>query len=131
MPPKSKTTQHAGADAFTAIAHPIRRGILDMLVSGEMTVTHIDAAAKPFEVSRPAISQHLAILLESGLVGMETRGRENYYRLRPENLNEVYRWIKHYEQFWPEKLDALEAYLDRLDDEPHPPTLSPSDGEGE
>ena len=117
MSTKLKTTQHAGADVFTAIAHPIRRGILDMLVSGEMTVTHIDKAAKPFDVTRPAISQHLAVLLESGLVSMETRGREHYYRLRPENLNEVYRWIKHYEQFWPEKLDALEAYLDRLADE--------------
>ena len=115
MSTKLKTTQHAGADVFTAIAHPVRRGILDALLSGEMTVTNI--AAQPFGVTRPAISQHLAVLLECGLVGMETRGRENFYKLRPENLNEVYRWIKHYEQFWPEKLDALEAYLDRLADE--------------
>ena len=117
MSTKLKTTQHAGADVFTAIAHPIRRGILDALVKGEMTVTHIATVAQPFKVTRPAISQHLAVLLESGLVSMETRGRENYYRLRPENLNELFQWLNHYEQFWPEKLNALETYLDRLADE--------------
>ncbi|MEZ4670454.1 MAG: metalloregulator ArsR/SmtB family transcription factor [Anaerolineae bacterium] len=129
MTTKSKTTQHAAADVFTAIAHPARRGILDMLASGEMTVTTI--AAQPFGMSRPAVSQHLAVLLESGLVSMETRGRENYYQLRPENLNEVYRWITHFERFWPEKLDALGAYLDTLEDNPHPLTPSPLHGEGE
>lgn len=111
MPSARKTTQHAGADVFTAIAHPVRRQILDRLIQGEMTVNHL---AQPFAVSRPAISQHLAILMESGLVSKEVRGREHYYRLRPENLNEVREWITHFERFWPEKLDALGDYLNRL-----------------
>lgn len=111
MPSARKTTSNATADVFTAIAHPVRRQILDRLMMGEMTVSTL---AEPFKITRPAISQHLSILLESGLVSIEKRGREHYYQLRPENLNEIYRWISHFERFWPEKLDALADYLDTL-----------------
>lgn len=115
MPSPSKTTQHAAADVFTAIAHPVRRQILDMLVPGEQTVGQL---AEPFvqnqDMTRPAVSQHLGILLESGLVEREKRGREQYYRLRPENLNEVRDWLRRYEHFWSDKLDALGDYLNRL-----------------
>ncbi|MBZ0290727.1 MAG: metalloregulator ArsR/SmtB family transcription factor [Anaerolineae bacterium] len=104
-------------NVFTVIAHPVRREILSALAHGDVTVTEL---AKPFEISRSAISQHLNVLLDSGLVAVEKRGREHYYRLRPENLNEVYRWIKQFEHFWNEKLDALEAYLD----EEYPPDES-------
>lgn len=109
--PSHKTTQHADADAFTAIAHPVRRKILDSLIQGDLTVTQL---ADPFAVTRSAISQHLGILLQSGWVEMEKRGRENYYRLRPENLNKIQAWISKYEKLWPEKLDALGEYLNRL-----------------
>lgn len=109
--PVRKTTQHADADVFTAIAHPVRRRILDALIQGDLTVTQL---ADPFDVTRSAISQHLGILLQSGLVEMEKRGRQNYYRLRPENLNAIHTWISKYEKLWPEKLDALSAYLDRV-----------------
>ncbi len=95
---------------FTAIAHPVRRKILERLATGDLSVSRI---AEPFaEMTRSAISQHLSILLESGLVEMQRQGREHFYRLRPDNLNEVYRWIQQYERFWTSKLDALEAYLD-------------------
>lgn len=116
MPSKTKTSQQATADVFTAIAHPVRRRILDRLMNGDLTVTHL---AEPLEgeMTRSAVSQHLAILLQSGLVEMQRKGRENYYHLRPENLNEVARWIEQYEQFWVEKLDALEAYLVSAEDE--------------
>jgi DNA-binding transcriptional ArsR family regulator len=114
MPSRRKTSQHVDADVFTAIAHPVRRGILDMLARGELPANSL---AEPFDVTRSAISQHLGILLESGLVLREKRGREQVYRLRPENLNEVYRWIRQYEHLWPEKLDALEAFLDTMDEE--------------
>jgi len=114
MPSAKKSVQHADADVFTAIAHPLRRQILDMLAERDYTVTNL---AEPFEVSRPAISQHLNILLETGLVSRERRGREQIYALRPENLNEVYRWLQHYEHFWQNKLDALGDYLDELADE--------------
>jgi DNA-binding transcriptional ArsR family regulator len=111
MPAIRKTTNNAAGDVFTAVAHPVRRQILDRLALGEMTVSTL---AEPFEITRPAISQHLSILLESGLVAIEKRGREHYYQLRPENLNEIYRWISHFERFWPEKLDVLGDYLDSL-----------------
>jgi len=114
MPIMRKTSGQADADVFTAIAHPVRRQILDMLASGDKSVTSLAAL---FDVSRPAISQHLSVLLASGLVVSEKHGRENYYRLRPENLNEVYRWISQYERFWTAKLDALGTYLDTTADE--------------
>ena len=109
--PVRKTVQQANADVFTAIAHPVRRQILDMLLQDEQTVTEL---ASHFKVTRPAISQHLGILLESHLVSREKRGRENFYRLRPENLNDVHTWLQKYEQYWNEKLDALGAFLDEM-----------------
>jgi len=114
MPSSRKTSQHVDADVFTAIAHPLRRGILDLLARGELTASSL---AEPFDVTRSAISQHLGILLDSGLVTREKRGREQVYRLHPENLNEVYRWIRQYDHLWPEKLDALEAFLDTVADD--------------
>ena len=119
MPTVRKTIGQMDASVFTVIAHPVRRQILSALAQGDVTVTEL---AKPFEISRSAISQHLTNLLESGLVAVEKRGREHYYRLRPENLNEVYRWIRQFEHFWTEKLDALEAYLD--EEEPPDETQS-------
>ena len=117
MPGIRKVTAQNESDVFTAIAHPVRRQILNALVRDGMTVTDI---AEPFDISRSAISQHLSILLDSGLVAVEKRGREHVYRLRPENLNEVYRWIKQFEHFWLGRLDALEAYLE----EEYPPDES-------
>ncbi|MCC6614827.1 MAG: winged helix-turn-helix transcriptional regulator [Anaerolineae bacterium] len=106
-----KTTGQVDTDIFAAIAHPVRRQILDTLLQGDMTVTALSA---PFDVSRSAISQHLGILMDSGLVSMEKRGREHYYQLRPDNLNEIARWIGQYEHFWQQKLDALGDYLDEM-----------------
>jgi DNA-binding transcriptional ArsR family regulator len=117
MPSTHRPSEGLDADVFTAIAHPVRRQILNSLVRRDLTVTDL---AEPFEISRSAISQHLSLLLDSGLVAVEKRGREHFYRLRPENLNEVYRWIKQFEHFWTGRLDALEAYLD----EEYPPDES-------
>lgn len=103
-----KAVQYADADIFTAIAHPLRRQILDMLAEGELPVKQI---ATSFPVSRPAISQHLRVLLDTGLVSEQRMGREHYYALHAERLREVERWLRHYERFWPQRLDALDAYL--------------------
>jgi DNA-binding transcriptional ArsR family regulator len=105
----TKTTQHAGADAFAAIAHPARRQILDMLAEEERSVVDL---SKPFSMSRPAVSQHLRILLDVGLVDVHRVGREQRYRLRSEPLAAVYDWVGHYTQFWQEKLDDLGKYLE-------------------
>lgn len=119
MPSSRRTIGQMDTDVFTVIAHPVRREILDILARGDKTVTGL---AEPFDISRSAISQHLGILLESGLVSVEKRGKEHYYQLRPENLNEVYRWISRFEHFWSQKLADLEDYLDEEypQDEPNP-----------
>lgn len=111
MPASPKTIGlKSDVDIFTAIAHPARRQLLDSLAGHDRTVRQL---AEPFEdKTRSAISQHLKILLDSGLVDVEKRGRERYYRLKPDNLNQVYMWVRQYEQFWPEKLKALGVYLD-------------------
>lgn len=67
-----------------------------------------------FRISRPAISQHLQVLRQAKLVEVEKRGREHIYKLRPEPLHEVFHWIEHYRQFWPEKMSALGGYLDQF-----------------
>jgi DNA-binding transcriptional ArsR family regulator len=106
----SKTVQHADADIFTAIAHPVRRQILDRLVAGEESVTEL---AQPFGMTRPAISQHLRILREVGLVTEQRHGRERHYRLQPERLYEVHAWMQKYDHFWRNHLAALNDYLEQ------------------
>jgi len=107
----SRETPQIKTDVFAAIAHPKRRQILDYLTTGDATVKTL---ASQFEgVSRPAVSQHLAILLEAGLVSRRQDGRESFYHLEPERLQEIETWLRHYQQFWTRKLDALGGYLDR------------------
>ena len=99
----------SNANVFTAIADPTRRAILDLLREGEQPVKQI---ARPFSMSLPAISQHLTVLCEAGLVTQRKEGRQRFYRLNPEPLKQVSAWINHYEQFWQEKLDVLGDYLE-------------------
>jgi DNA-binding transcriptional ArsR family regulator len=109
----SKTVQHAESDVFTAIAHPVRRQILDRLLEGDEPVNRLAAS---FAMSRPAISQHLRVLRAVDLVGEERRGRERYYHLNPVRLYEVRAWMRKYEHFWRDRLGALGAYLDEGED---------------
>lgn len=112
MPTTRKTVRELdSSDVFIAIAHPVRRQILDQLVNQDLSTSNI---AKPFDISRSAVSQHLGILVESGLVTRERQGREQMYHLEPEALREVYLWVQRYEQFWTEKLDNLGTLLDEL-----------------
>lgn len=96
-------------DAFGAIAHPLRRSLIDMLAQGERNVAGL---AEPFNVSRPAISQHLRILLDAGLVAERRVGRERRYSLQPNALRPIAEWIAQYEAYWSNRLDALGTYLD-------------------
>jgi DNA-binding transcriptional ArsR family regulator len=107
-----KTVQHTDTDIFTAIAHPVRRQLLDMLSQQEHSVTELSA---PFAMTRPAISQHLRILLDSGLVSEYRKGRERRYQLHAERLLEVQRWLHTYQRFWQNRLQALGSYLEEQD----------------
>ena len=94
--------------AFGAMAHPIRRGILARLALGETTVAEL---AKPYDVSAPAISKHMRILEEAGLLSRTKQGREHHCRLEPARLKEAQAWIEQQRQFWNDRLDSLERYL--------------------
>jgi DNA-binding transcriptional ArsR family regulator len=95
-------------DVFGAISHPARRRMLDLLVEADLSVNTI---AGHFQMSRPAVSQHLRILLEAGLVTEQRQGRERRYRLVPARLGPVRDWIAHYERFWDDHLQRLQEHL--------------------
>ncbi|UGU16159.1 metalloregulator ArsR/SmtB family transcription factor [Sinomicrobium kalidii] len=96
-------------DVFQAIADPNRRAIINLLANRKLTVNQI---ADNFEVSRPAISKHIKILTECGLVIIQPQGRERYCEARLRKLREVSEWIEQYRRFWNNKLDALEDFLE-------------------
>lgn len=100
----------ARADVFRAIADPTRRGLLDLLRDSERSVSEL---TRPFRMSQPAISQHLRILRQAGLVRGRQAGRQRLYRLDPRPLRRVRDWTAHYERFWDLRLDALGDYLER------------------
>jgi DNA-binding transcriptional ArsR family regulator len=99
-------------DVYAAIADPTRRGILDLLAGDGRSVTEL---AAPFRMSRPAVSQHLRVLREAGLVSEQRSGRQRIYRLAPDGLREVDLWLASYRRFWRTKLAALGEYLDATD----------------
>jgi DNA-binding transcriptional ArsR family regulator len=93
--------------ALKAIAEPNRRRILTLVRATELTAGQI---ASHFEVSRPAVSQHLAVLKEAGLVHERRNGTRRLYSVRPEGFNQVKTFL---ESFWDEKLDALKREAER------------------
>jgi DNA-binding transcriptional ArsR family regulator len=100
----------ASETAFTAIASETRRRLLDGLRDGERTVTQLVKAAG---VSQPAVSQHLKVLKEVGLVEERAEGRYRLYRLRALPLKDVLSWVRAYESFWTDRLQALGDVLDQ------------------
>jgi DNA-binding transcriptional ArsR family regulator len=99
-------------DVFRAISHPTRREILDLLAEGDRSVNSV---AAHFKMSRPAVSQHLRILLDAGLVTEQRHGRERRYHFVPEQLGPVWNWVSRYRAFWEERVDRLEKLLDEMD----------------
>jgi len=95
-------------DIFAAISHPARRRMLDLLIEAECPV---NAIAEHFEMSRPAVSQHLRVLSDAGLVAEQRHGRERRYRLVPERLAPVRDWLSHYVQFWDKHLRQLQDHV--------------------
>ncbi len=98
-------------DAFQAIADPNRRQILAALAIGALTLNGI---AEQFDITRPAVSKHVKILEECGLVEIIPRGRERLCLARFEGLKEVSEWVQSYRQFWETKLNDLENYLNQI-----------------
>lgn len=97
--------------ALQALADPTRRRILDLLSRGELPAGDL---ARHFPgISRPAVSQHLAVLREAGLVSERQQGRYRIYRLEPEPLRQVWEeWLSKYQRFWEERLGALKRLVE-------------------
>lgn len=100
----------ASSDVFHVIADSTRRHILDLLSAADLPARDLGA---PFRISQPAVSKHLAVLRAAGLVSQRQEGGMRVYRLEAAQLQEVFDWVRHYEQFWDRKLEALGRYLDR------------------
>lgn len=98
-------------EVFGAISHPARRRMLDLLVGSDRSV---NAIAEHFQMSRPAVSQHLRILLDAGLVTEQRHGRERHYHFVPERLGPVRDWIAQYERFWDDRLKRLQKLLSKV-----------------
>jgi DNA-binding transcriptional ArsR family regulator len=98
---------------FRALADPSRRAILERLTRGEAAVKDLTAR---FDISQPAVSQHLATLRKAGLVSERRDGRLVYYRVDPRGLRPLIDWLTHYQAFWPERLNRLHALLEEMDE---------------
>ena len=98
---------------FQALADPSRRAIFESLTHGEAAVGDLTAR---FDISQPAVSQHLARLKDAGLVNGRREGRCVYYRVEPRGMKPLIHWITHYRAFWPKHVDRLEALLERMDE---------------
>ncbi|WP_337041656.1 ArsR/SmtB family transcription factor [Emticicia sp. 17c] len=98
-------------DVFQAIADPTRREIIGVVAKQAL---NLNAVAETFDISRQAVSKHIKILTECGLIVIKKQGRENYCIAKLEKLNEVANWVEQYRQVWEHKFDALDTLLERL-----------------
>lgn len=99
----------ASDDVFTALANPVRRRLLELLVDGPRTAGSL---AGQFELSRPAVSEHLQVLRRAGLVGERPSGRERHYHLSAGPLTEVGEWLHPFERYWRDRLRSLSDVLE-------------------
>ncbi|HVW58669.1 MAG TPA: metalloregulator ArsR/SmtB family transcription factor [Puia sp.] len=98
-------------DVFQAIADPTRREIINLIAYQPL---NLNAIAENFDVSRPAISQHIKILTECGLIIIKKQGRERHCEARLGQLNEVSQWIERYRQLWDRQFSRLDDLLDEM-----------------
>ena len=98
-------------DVFQAIADPTRRDILHLISNQSL---NLNAVSDKFNISRPAISKHIKILTECGLVTINQVGRDRFCEARLDKLSEVSVWVEQYKKFWEAKFDSLEGYLNQL-----------------
>jgi DNA-binding transcriptional ArsR family regulator len=95
--------------AYSALAEPSRRRILDLLREGERSVTDLVAH---LDLSQPGVSKHLKVLRDAGLVNVRPEGKLRWYGLRAQPLAEVAGWLEPYRRHWSARLDALERHLE-------------------
>lgn len=97
-------------EALAALADPTRRAIVELLADGEVAAGEL---AAHFPVSRPAVSRHLRVLREAGLVGVRVQGQRRLYALDPRPLSELDAWLAPYRRLWGRRLDALDTEIAR------------------
>jgi DNA-binding transcriptional ArsR family regulator len=98
-------------DVFQAIADPTRRKIIQVIAKQTLP---LNSVAETFDISRQAVSKHIKILTECGLIVMRRQGRERYCEAKLKKLNEVAGWVDQYRMHWEQRVDSLELYLDHL-----------------
>jgi len=103
-------------DVFQAIADPTRREIIGLIAQKSM---NLNAISEQFSVSRQAISLHIKILTECGLIVIRQQGRERFCEAKLEKLNEVAAWVDQYKQFWMEQFNSLDNYLANVQNTKH------------
>jgi DNA-binding transcriptional ArsR family regulator len=101
----------ARRDVFQAIADPTRRTILSLLLAQAMTP---NALAEHFNSSRQAVSKHVSVLADCGLVRQEQSGREIYYHLNTQKMKEIDAWLEPFRKLWEGRFDQLDTLLDKL-----------------
>ena len=98
-------------DVFQAIADPIRRDIIELIANQPMP---INAIAQNFQISRPAVSKHIKILNECGVIAITKNGRERFCEIQAKSLIPVTDWVGQYRNLWEDKLDSFSDYLNQL-----------------
>jgi DNA-binding transcriptional ArsR family regulator len=106
---RHRTVTYSREAAFSALADPTRRAVLDLLRAGTRPAGEI---ARAFPVSRPAISKHLRILRRAHLVEERREGRHRLYQLNPEPLKAVDTWLEQYRSFWSANLASLKSFVE-------------------
>src|SRR5436190_5673509 len=104
-------SMHVRRDVFQAIADPTRREIIQMIATQSL---NLNAIAEKFDVSRPAISQHIKILTECGLIMIREQGRERYCEVQAQKLSEVADWLEPFRQLWEHQFDKLDNLLVKM-----------------
>ncbi|MDO3641667.1 helix-turn-helix transcriptional regulator [Mucilaginibacter sp. L3T2-6] len=102
---------NAAPDIFQAIADPSRREILMLLTRDKHT---INALAGNFDMSRPAVSKHVKVLHDAGLISITDQGRERYCELKADGFDDIKEWLNYFDKFWHQKLQNLENLLNKL-----------------
>lgn len=109
----TRESYDSAVDVFTVLADPTRRAVLDLLADGERTAGDLAQAAPA--LTQPAVSRHLRVLRDAGLVRVRVDGQRRVYRLDPAPLTEVDAWVDRYRHHWTAALDRLAAHLTEED----------------